>query len=91
MLRDVQWLLKWFYYSNIERSQTVNTSVLVQILGTITLIISIIALQQRKKENFLSLYIISNSVFALQYFLTNKITGAIIVIIVIIRGFVFLY
>ena len=68
-----------------------NTFVLIQILGTITLVLSIVALQQRKKENFLLLYIISNSVFALQYFLTNKITGAIIVIVVIIRGFVFLY
>ena len=68
-----------------------NTFIFVQILGAITLVISITALQQRKKENFLLLYIFANSIFALQYFLTNRITGAAVVIVVIIRGMVFLY
>ena len=68
-----------------------NTFVLVQIIGIITLIISVILLQQQKKENLLILQAISFFTLAIQYFLTNKITGVAISIIIIIRNVVFLY
>lgn len=68
-----------------------NTFVLVQILGAITLILSAISLQQRKKENLLLIFSCAAALFVIQYFLTNKITGAVLFIIVFIRGLVFFY
>ena len=63
--------------------------IFVQILGIITLILFVVSLQQRKKENFLLLQMIGTLLFIVQYILTNKITGAIIFTIVVIRGLVF--
>jgi len=65
--------------------------IFVQILGIITLILFVISLQQRKKENFLLFQIVGTLLFILQYILTNKYTGAILFTIVLIRGLVFYY
>jgi uncharacterized membrane protein len=63
--------------------------ILVQILGIITLILFVVSLQQRKKETFLLLQIAGTFLFIIQYILTNRITGAILFTIVVIRGVVF--
>ena len=65
--------------------------ILVQILGILTLIIFVISLQQRKKETFLLLQTGGTLLFILQYILTGRVTGAVIFIIVAIRGIVFYY
>jgi len=63
--------------------------IFVQILGIITLILFVVSLQQRKKETFLLLQIAGTSLFIVQYILTNRITGAILFTVVVIRGVVF--
>ena len=68
-----------------------DSFVFVQILGILTLIIFVVSLQQRKKETFLLLQTFGTLLFVIQYILTNKITGAIIFTIIIIRGLVFYY
>ena len=68
-----------------------NSVVLVQILGIMTLIIFVISQQQRKKETFLLLQTIGTLMFVIQYLLTDRITGAITFTIVAIRGLVFYY
>ena len=68
-----------------------DTFVFVQIFGVLTLILFVVSLQQRKKENFLLLQTFGTLLFIIQYILTGKITGAIIFIIVAIRGLVFYY
>ena len=65
--------------------------ILVQILGIITLILFVVSLQQRKKETFLLLQIAGTLLFVVQYILTNRITGAILFTIVVIRGVVFYF
>ena len=68
-----------------------DSFLLVQILGIITLIIFVVSLQQRKKENFLLLQTSGTLIFIIQYIMTDKITGAIIFSVVAIRGLVFYY
>ena len=68
-----------------------NPFIFVQILGVITLIIFVISLQQRKKENFLLLQSGGTVVFIIQYILTGKLTGAILFAIVAVRGLVFYF
>ena len=68
-----------------------NDFIFVQILGILTLIIFVVSLQQRKKETFLLLQTIGTFLFVIQYVLTDRITGAIIFTVVIIRGLVFYY
>ncbi|MCL2518038.1 MAG: YgjV family protein [Oscillospiraceae bacterium] len=65
--------------------------IFVQILGIITLIISVISMQQRKKENFLLIQTVGTLLFILQYILTEKYTGAILFSITLIRGLVYYY
>ena len=74
-------------------STNLNTDkfIFVQILGIITLIIFVISLQQRKKENFLLLQTGGTVLFIIQYILTDRITGAITFAIVAVRGLVFYY
>ena len=68
-----------------------NSFVLVQVLGMITLVLFVISLQQRTKESFLLWQTVGTLIFVFQYLLTNKITGAITFAIVAIRGLVFYY
>ena len=63
--------------------------ILVQILGAITLVLSVTTIQQRKKENLLILQIIAMIFFIFQYLLTYRITGAVVFAIGISRGVVF--
>ena len=68
-----------------------DSFVFVQILGIITLVIFVISLQQKKKENFLLIQTGGTVLFIIQYILTGKYTGAILFTIVLIRGLVFYY
>ena len=68
-----------------------NTFILVQILGAITLIIAILAMQQKTKEKLLLFQITSFSLFLAQYAMTGRITAAVIFLVTIIRGGIFYY
>ena len=68
-----------------------NSFILVQIFGVMTLILFVITLQQPKKETFLLLQTVGTLLFIVLYILTNRITVAVIFTIVAIRGLVFLY
>ena len=68
-----------------------NSFVLVQALGLLTLIFFIVSLQQRNKETFTLLQTGGTLLFILQYVLTGRLTGAVIFGIIIIRGLVFYY
>jgi len=64
---------------------------IVQALGIITLLLFAFSLQQRKKETFLLLQIFGTLMYVIQYILTDRITGAVIFSIVVVRGLVFFY
>ena len=64
---------------------------IVQALGIITLLLFALSMHQRKKETFLLLQIFAAALYVIQYILTDKITGAVIFSIVVIRGLVFFY
>jgi len=66
-----------------------NSFIFVQVLGILTLVLFVASLQQRQKERFLLLQIIGTMLFIVQYAVTGRITGAVIFIIVVIRGIVF--
>ena len=68
-----------------------DSFIFVQILGIITLVIFVVSLQQRKKENYLLLQTFGTVLFIIQYLLADKITGAITFSIVAVRGIVFYY
>ena len=68
-----------------------STFIWVQILGAITLMVAIIAFQQKKKSNLLLLTTLGFALFIVQYLLTNKITGAALFVIVTLRGLVYFY
>jgi len=65
--------------------------IFVQILGIITLVIFVISMQLSKKEHFLLAQTLGTVLFVLQYILTDKITGAVLFIIAVIRGLVYFY
>ena len=68
-----------------------NVFVIVQILGIITLILFVISLQQQKKEVFLLIQVVGTIFYIFQYILTNRLTGAVTFVIIVIRGLVFYY
>ena len=63
---------------------------IVQFLGVISLIIGVLMVQQKKKENLLILMASLFVVLAIQYALTGKITGLVVAIIIITRSIVYL-
>ncbi|MCL2383886.1 MAG: YgjV family protein [Oscillospiraceae bacterium] len=65
--------------------------IIVQALGIISLILGVIMVQQKKKENLLILMALMFVVLGIQYILTNKITGLVIAIIIIVRNMIYLY
>jgi len=65
--------------------------IIVQILGVLTLLIFVVSLQQRKKENFLIMQAAGTLLFIIQYLLTGSYTAAALFVVVLIRGLVFLY
>jgi hypothetical protein len=62
---------------------------MVQAFGIITLILYVVSMQMKKKENLLILQISSNIFFVLQCILTNALTGTALVSLAIARGVVF--
>ena len=68
-----------------------NTLIVVQILGIVTLILFVISLQQRKKETYLIFQTVGALLFVVQYMLTDSKTGAILFTIIVIRGLVFYF
>ena len=68
-----------------------ETSITVQLLGILTLIIFVVSLQQRKKEAYLLIQTFGTLLFIVQYILTGKYTGAVTFTVVAIRGLVFYY
>jgi len=62
----------------------------VQLLGVISLVIGVVMVQQKKKENLLILMAVMFSVLAVQYVLTDRMTGLIVAMIIIIRNLVYL-
>ena len=66
-----------------------DSLIIVQILGVITLVLFTVAIQQRKKETLLILQAVGSLFFIAQYILTGRTTGAITFTIIAIRGFVF--
>jgi len=68
-----------------------DSFIIVQILGVMTLIVFVVSLQQRKKETFLLLQTAGTLLYIVQYLLTSKFTGAILFAIVAIRGIVFYF
>jgi len=62
---------------------------IVQGLGLGTLLLFVISLQQRKKENLLLFQVAGTTLFIVQYILTGKYTGAVLFAVVLIRGLVF--
>lgn len=65
--------------------------ILAQICGVITLILTVVSVQFKEKEKFMICMMLANIVVAIQYFLLNALTGAVIAIINTIRCFVFYY
>ena len=68
-----------------------DSFIIVQILGVMTLIVFVVSLQQRKKETYLLLQTAGTLLYIVQYLLTSKFTGAILFAIVAIRGIVFYF
>jgi len=64
---------------------------IVQTLGIITIIASVIMHQQKSKEKFLLMTLFVFTLLTIQYFLTDKLTGAIVSIIIIIRAIVYYF
>lgn len=65
--------------------------ILAQICGVIALILTVISVQFKTKEKIVMCFIWANIVVAIQYFLLEAITGAIISIINAIRCIVFYF
>jgi len=63
---------------------------LVQLLGVISLVLGVIMVQQKKKENLLILMAVMFGVLAIQYVLTGRMTGLVVAIIIIVRNLVYL-
>ncbi len=67
----------------------VDSFIIVQILGFVTLAIFVLSLQQRGKEGFLLWQTAGTLLFVAQYILSNQVTGAVTFSIVAVRGLVF--
>lgn len=65
--------------------------ILAQICGLIALILTVISVQFKTKEKIVVCFIFANMIVAIQFFLLNAITGAIISIINAIRCIIFYY
>lgn len=65
--------------------------ILAQICGIIALILTVIAVQFKTKEKIVMCSVFANIVVAIQYFLLNAITGAVVSIINTIRCIIFYY
>lgn len=65
--------------------------ILAQICGLIALILTVISVQFKTKEKIVVCFIFANIIVAIQFFLLNAITGAIISIINTIRCIIFYY
>lgn len=63
--------------------------ILAQIVGIIVLVITVISIQFKTKEKILICQIIANILVAIQYFLLNALTGAVVSIINVIRCIIF--
>jgi membrane-bound ClpP family serine protease len=63
--------------------------VVTQILGIISLVLFVISLQQRKKENFLLLQTAGTLLYIAQFILTGRLTGVLTFSVVAVRGLVF--
>ena len=63
--------------------------VIVQILGIISLVLFVVSLQQRRKENLLLWQIAGTLLFVAQYVLSDRLTGALTFSVVAVRGLVF--
>ena len=63
--------------------------ILAQICGGIALVLTVISVQFKSKEKIVMCFILANIVVAIQYFLLNALTGAVISIINAIRCIVF--
>ena len=61
----------------------------VQVLGIISLVLFVISLQQRKKENLLLWQMAGTLLFIAQFVLTDRLTGALTFSVVAVRGLVF--
>jgi len=68
-----------------------NTFLLVQALGGVTLLLFVISLQQRKKETFLLLQTAGTLLFVAQYLLQGKAAGAALFAVVAVRGLIFYF
>lgn len=65
--------------------------ILAQICGLIALALTVISVQFKTKEKIVMCMVIANVVVAIQYFLLNAVTGAVISIINAIRCIIFYY
>lgn len=65
--------------------------ILAQICGIIALILTVIAVQFKTKEKIVMCSVFANIVVAIQFFLLNAITGAVVSIINTIRCIIFYY
>ncbi len=65
--------------------------ILAQICGIIALILTVIAVQFKTKEKIVMCSVFANIVVAIQFFLLNAITGAVVSIINAIRCIIFYY
>lgn len=65
--------------------------ILAQICGIIALILTVIAVQFKTKEKIVMCSVFANIVVAMQFFLLNAITGAVVSIINTIRCIIFYY
>lgn len=63
--------------------------IIAQICGGIALILTVISVQFKSKEKIVMCFILANIVVAIQYFLLNALTGAVISILNTIRCIVF--
>lgn len=65
--------------------------ILAQICGVIALILTVISVQFKTKEKIVMCSVFANLVVAIQYFLLNAITGAVISVINTVRCIIFYY
>lgn len=65
--------------------------ILAQICGIIALILTVISVQFKTKEKIVMCSVFANIVVAIQFFLLNAVTGAIVSIINTIRCIIFYY